>query len=74
MAIGERPGRGAAIVKLKQLTLTGWLGWVFWGAAHIFFLIGVRDRLSVGLDWLWEYATLSRRSRLIVGPAGGDRD
>ena len=62
-------GRKAAIVKLEQLTLTGWLGWMFWGVAHIFFLIGVRDRLSVALDWLWEYVTLSRRSRLIVQPA-----
>jgi hypothetical protein len=34
--------------------------------AHIFFLIGFRNRVSVALDWLWAYITFERGARLIT--------
>jgi NADH:ubiquinone reductase (H+-translocating) len=34
-----------------------WLAWWLWGLAHIYFLIGLRDRLAVALSWLWIYFT-----------------
>jgi NADH dehydrogenase len=63
-------GRKFAIVKLGGFELTGFLGWLVWGAAHIYFLIGVRNRLAVAFNWVWEYLTFGRRSRLITGAAG----
>ena len=42
--------------------------WLLWGAAHIYFLIGFRNRLAVMLDWLWAYVTFQRGVRLITGP------
>ena len=39
----------------------------FWGAAHIFFLIGVRNRLQVAISWLWYYVTFHSGARLITG-------
>jgi NADH dehydrogenase len=62
-------GRKFAIVKLRGLELTGLVGWLVWGAAHIYFLIGVRNRLAVAFNWLWEYLTFGRRSRLITETA-----
>jgi NADH dehydrogenase len=62
-------GRGAAVVKLPHLTLKGFLGWAFWGFAHIYFLIGLRNRIAVAFSWLWDYATFGRRARLITEPA-----
>jgi NADH:ubiquinone reductase (H+-translocating) len=44
----------------------GWLAWWIWGLAHIYFLIGVRNRLAVALSWLWIYATGSRSACLIT--------
>ena len=38
----------------------------FWGLAHIYFLIGVRNRLAVALNWLWIYASGDRSARLIT--------
>jgi NADH:ubiquinone reductase (H+-translocating) len=64
-------GRRAAVVDFGWLTLRGWLAWWIWGLAHIYFLIGVRNRLSVAMNWLWIYATRSRNSCLITQ---GDRD
>jgi len=60
-------GRGAAVVKLGGLQLTGLAGWLFWGFIHIYFLIGLRARFFVALDWLWSYVTYDRGARLITG-------
>ncbi len=60
-------GRGAAVVHIGRFSLRGFLGWLFWGAAHIFFLIGVRNRLAVMMGWLWYYVTYQSGARLITG-------
>jgi NADH dehydrogenase len=59
-------GRKSAVVKLGFLQLTGLLGWLFWSAVHIYFLIGLRNRFVVALNWLWSYLTFKRGARLIV--------
>jgi NADH dehydrogenase len=59
-------GRRAAIVSLGRVRLTGWIGWVFWSAAHIYFLIGLRNRLAVAASWAWQYVTWQRGARLIT--------
>jgi NADH dehydrogenase len=61
-------GRKSAIVKLGAFTLTGFAGWAFWGLVHVYFLIGVRNRIAVAFSWLWDYVTFGRRARLITDP------
>jgi NADH:ubiquinone reductase (H+-translocating) len=63
-------GRKAAVVKLDHFTLKGFAGWVFWGMAHIYFLIGLRNRFAVAFSWLWDWATYSSSARLITGLDG----
>jgi NADH dehydrogenase len=58
-------GRRSAVVKLGPLTLTGFIGWMFWSVVHIYFLIGLRNRIVVALTWLWSYLTFKRGARLI---------
>jgi NADH dehydrogenase len=58
-------GRKSAVVKLGFFQLTGFLGWLFWSAVHIYFLIGLRNRFVVALNWLWSYMTFQRGARLI---------
>ncbi len=58
-------GRKSAVVKFGRLQLTGFLGWLFWSAVHIYFLIGLRRRFVVALNWLWSYVTFQRGARLI---------
>ena len=60
-------GRKEAVVDFGQLKLTGRLAWLVWGMAHIYFLIGFRNRLAVAVDWLWSYLTYQRGARLITG-------
>jgi NADH dehydrogenase len=59
-------GRKAAVVKLNRVHLTGFIGWMFWGIAHVYFLIGLRNRMVVAISWLWNYLTYQRGARLIV--------
>ncbi|HZV37890.1 MAG TPA: NAD(P)/FAD-dependent oxidoreductase, partial [Pseudoxanthomonas sp.] len=60
-------GRMAAIVHLGRLKLSGLLAWWFWLAAHVFFLIGFRNRLVVLLNWAWAYWSYQRGARIILG-------
>ncbi len=58
-------GRKSAIVSLGKFQLTGFVGWLFWCLAHIWFLIGFRSRMVVAFEWLWSYVTAQRGARLI---------
>jgi len=60
-------GRNHAVVDLGWLRLRGRLAWWLWGIAHIYFLIGTRNRLLVALQWLWVYLSSRRGVRLITG-------
>ena len=60
-------GRRAAIIAFGRLRLTGRLAWWIWGIAHIYFLISLRNRLIVAMQWLWSYVTFERGARLITG-------
>lgn len=67
-------GKRAAIVDFGWIKLKGRLAWWIWGIAHIFFLIGLRNRLAVALNWLWIYVSGHRSARLITqGNAGTTR-
>lgn len=63
-------GRHAAAVQIGKVKLTGFIGWVFWGVAHVYFLIGLRNRIAVAFDWLWSWLTRQRNIRLIVQHRG----
>lgn len=60
-------GRGAAIARIGRLSLSGHPAWLLWALAHIYFLIGNRNRLTVALSWCWTYLWHSRGARLITG-------
>ena len=47
--------------------LSGLIGWVTWGLAHLAFMPEMENRLSLLLKWLWQIATRERDSLLIVG-------
>lgn len=61
-------GRRAAVVQLGPLRLTGTIAWWFWLSAHIFFLIGFRNRIVVLIDWASAYWTYRRGARIILNP------
>ena len=66
-------GRMAAIVHMGKLQLSGVLAWWFWLAAHVFFLIGFRNRLVVLLNWGVAYWSYQRSARIILGNPYDDK-
>lgn len=59
-------GRMAAVVDLGWLRVSGLVAWWIWLMAHIYFLIGFRNRLVVLIDWAAAYFTYERGARIIV--------
>jgi len=60
-------GRRNAVADLGRVHLKGFIGWLLWSVAHVYFLIGFRNRLSVAMSWAWSYLTYQRGVRLITG-------
>ena len=60
-------GRKAAVADFGLLRFSGPLAWWLWGAVHVAFLVGTRNRISVALEWFWAYLTFRHSTRLITG-------
>ena len=66
-------GRKAAVVDLAvppigSLRFSGLPAWLFWLFAHVYFLIGFRNRLIVMMEWAWAYFTFERGARVVAEP------
>lgn len=63
-------GRNSAVVDLGSpagpLRFSGYFAWLFWLFAHVYFLIGYRNRFVVLLDWAWAYWTYDRGARVVA--------
>jgi NADH dehydrogenase len=59
-------GKRKAVIDFGRFKLRGSIAWWIWGIAHIYFLIGLRNRLSVAISWLWNHARDQRAARLIT--------
>jgi NADH dehydrogenase len=59
-------GRSKAVAMFGRVHVSGWLAWITWLTAHIYFLIGFRNRLVVLIDWAWSYWTFERSARIVA--------
>lgn len=67
-------GRNSAVVDLTSpagpVRFSGYFAWLFWLFAHVYFLIGFRNRLVVLMDWAWAYWSFARYARVVTGIEG----
>ena len=61
-------GRSSAVADVGGMRLSGCIAWMLWSIAHMFFLVGFRNKIVVMLNWIWLYLTFQRGMRLITGP------
>ena len=62
-------GRRSAVAEIPGVPiLVGSVAWAAWLVLHLVMLIGFRNRLSVLVNWAWNYLTWDRGPRLIFGP------
>ena len=59
-------GQNKAVVNLGFVQLSGFLAWLIWVFAHIYYLIEFDNKLVVMIQWAWNYITLGRGARLIT--------
>jgi NADH dehydrogenase FAD-containing subunit len=63
----ETIGRKRAVVDLGRITLSRVVAWWFWGTVHLLLVVGLRNRASLLLGWIWSYATYQVGVQLITG-------
>ncbi|APD49188.1 MULTISPECIES: NAD(P)/FAD-dependent oxidoreductase [Synechococcaceae] len=56
-----------AVADLRGLRVTGLLGWLLWGLAHLAFIPATENRITLLTRWLWQIATRQRSALLITG-------
>lgn len=61
-------GRNRAVVDIAKLRFTGWIAWVMWLGLHLIMLVGFRNKVVVLINWIWNYLSYDRGTRLIVRP------
>ena len=59
-------GRNSAVAVLGKLHMSGYPAWLLWLVAHIYFLIGFRNRIVVLIDWAIAYWTFDRNARIVI--------
>jgi NADH dehydrogenase len=59
-------GRAAAVVDMGRFKISGFLAWIVWLVAHIYFLINFRNRIVVMIDWASSYWTYARYARIFT--------
>ena len=59
-------GRNNAVAQVGRLRLKGFLGWIAWLVVHLYFILGVRNRIAVLSGWGWNYILRDRPIRLIA--------
>lgn len=59
-------GRNLAVAEFGKFHMQGWLAWVLWLVVHLRSILGVRNKVIVLLNWIWNYITYDQSLRMIV--------
>ena len=65
-------GRNRAVVDLPSFRFGGFFAWIIWLVVHLYSLLGVRNKLIVFINWVWNYLTYDQSLRLIINPKKED--
>lgn len=61
-------GRNKAVVDIGKFHFSGFFAWLVWLFIHIYYLIGVRNKIIVLLNWIWAYFSYDQSLRLLIKP------
>jgi len=61
-------GRNAAVADLWKLHFGGTVAWWLWLWVHILSIVGMKNKVSVFIDWVWSYFTYDVSLRLLIRP------
>jgi len=61
-------GRNAAVADIWKLHFGGIIAWWLWLWVHILSIVGMKNKVSVFVDWVWSYITYDVSLRLLIRP------
>ncbi|MCC6753283.1 MAG: NAD(P)/FAD-dependent oxidoreductase [Saprospiraceae bacterium] len=61
-------GRSKAVLDFGRFHLSGFFAWMVWLFIHIYYLVGVRNRIVVFINWVWSYLFYDQALRLNIKP------
>lgn len=67
-------GRNKAVVDLPFIRFQGFFAWFVWMFLHLLFLVGFRNKMVVLINWVWNYFSYDRGTRLIIRPFKKNKD
>ncbi len=59
-------GRNRAVAEIGKMKTQGWFAWVLWLVVHLRSILGIRNKMNVLLNWMWNYVTYNQSMRMIV--------
>jgi len=59
-------GRNRAVADLPFLKFSGFIAWLTWMFVHLMAIVGVKNRLLIFINWMWNYMTYDQSLRLIL--------
>ena len=61
-------GRNKAVCEFAGLKLSGFVAWVMWLVVHLRSILGVKNKVVVLLNWMWNYFNYNQSLRMIFYP------
>lgn len=59
-------GRNKAVVEIGKFRSQGFFAWVLWLVVHLRSILGVKNKMTVLLNWLWKYVSYNDSIRMIT--------
>jgi NADH dehydrogenase len=59
-------GKKKAVAYINHISVWGFTAWFLWSFIHLMSIIGVRNKVLVGLNWLWSYFSYDKGDRVII--------
>lgn len=67
-------GRNRAVADLPFLKFSGFIAWLTWMFVHLMAILGVKNRLLIFVNWMWNYVTYDQSLRLILKAADSKKE
>lgn len=61
-------GKNRAVADIKGVSITGFIAWLTWLFIHLISILGMRNKLSVMVNWFWNYLFYNTSLRLLLRP------
>lgn len=59
-------GRNRAVAEIGRMKWSGWTAWFLWLVIHLRSILGVKNKIIVLINWVWNYFTYDQSLRLIL--------